>query len=199
MARKSTTGKCAPYSPADLALLGLHIIDTVERTGSTPPVIWAEVEYHGVIARANNGFRKFTLSDLRPEHQAKVVEAARKAAEARRMAREAQPKKSYRAKGWKAQLRQLFKTSKGREVLKDSGLSVTKRTQDRWLKGAQSPNRANREAIARAYETMRMENVHAASKRAEEHARNVGKVFDQVVAEAYGENGVRFRNIDRNR
>lgn len=197
MARKSKTGKCDPYSDADLTVLGLFVMDTVDQTGDAPSSIRAEVEYHGVTARANNGVRKFTLDQLTPGQRAKVVEATREASKARRMAREAQPKKSYRSTDWRTQFAQLFKTQKGYEAMDRAGVTATKGTLDRWLRGTQDPSRANREAIHRAYERMRMENVHTASQRSQEQARNVGKVFDQAVTEAYGENGVRFRNIDR--
>lgn len=196
MAKKPDTGECEPYSDADLTVLGMFIMDTVDRTGSAPASIRAKVEYHGVTARANNGVRKFTLDQLTPAQKAKVVEAARKASEARRLAREAQPKKSYRSRDWRAQFSQLFRTQKGYEAMDRAGVTATKGTLGRWLRGTQEPSKANREAIARAYEGMRMEPVRNATQRSEEQARDVAQVFDKVVSEAYGDNGVRFRNID---
>lgn len=114
------------------------------------------------------------------------------------MAREAQPKKSYRSTDWRAQFGQLFRTQKGYEAMDRAGVTATKQTLDRWLRGTQEPGRANQEAIHRAYESMRMEPVRNATHRSEEQARHVAEVFDKAVSEAYGEHGVRFRNIDPN-
>lgn len=197
MAKKRDTGKCGPYSETDLVSLGSHVASIVEATGDAPAAIRAQVEFHGVIARANDGVRGFTLDKLSAPQKARVVEAAKKAADARKAARETQPKKSYRSTDWRVQFAQLLRTQKGYEAMNRAGVSASKQTLNRWLMGEQSPSKANREAIARAYEGARMEGVHAASRKAAAGAREVGKVFDQVVAEAYGENGVRFRNIQR--
>lgn len=195
MARRDT-GRCAPYTELELTELGSYITKVVASTGDIPTAIRAQVEYNGHIARANNGVRTFRPDKLSAAQRARVAEAARKALNLRQEAREARPKKTYQAKGWQAQFRQLSKTAKGREAMERAGVSAAKRTRGRWLAGQQAPMRATREAIARAYESMRMENVNAASQRAGDAIREVAQLFDEVIAESeYGENGVRFRGI----
>lgn len=194
MARRSkSTGRCAPYSEAELAALGKWLVKKVQDEGKAPGTIRAEVEYHGHIYTGARAIRNFTL-ELSAAQKARVVAAAHKAAGARQEARDTQPKKTYRAKGWHAQFRQLTGTKKGREALGEAGVSANKRTQARWLSGGEA-SKGNRAAISRAYEAMRMENVHAATHRADRESMEAARVFDEVVAEAYGENGVRFRDI----
>lgn len=194
MARRSkTTGPCADYSEAELAALGKWLVKKVQDTGKAPGVIRAEVEFHGHIYGGGKAIRNFTL-ELSNAQKARVVAAAKNAASARQEARDTQPKKTYRAKGWRAQFRQLTGTRKGREALGEAGVSANTRTQSRWLSGGEA-SKGNRAAISRAYEAMRMENVHAATHRADAQAMEAARVFDDVVAEAYGENGVRFRDI----
>lgn len=58
-------------------------------------------------------------------------------------------KKTYRAKGWAAQLRQLGRTVAGRALIADLG--VTPRTLKAWSSGRRTPTPANRARIAAAY------------------------------------------------
>ncbi len=54
------------------------------------------------------------------------------------------------------QFRQLFGSQRGYEALRNSGLEVRQqRTIQNWLDGTSTPNKANANAIRRAYESMR--------------------------------------------
>lgn len=61
---------------------------------------------------------------------------------------------SYTAKGWHAQVRQLFGTERGYQALSDAGVNVTRRTLFSWLSEDHPPSKANREGIGRAYSAM---------------------------------------------
>jgi hypothetical protein len=64
-------------------------------------------------------------------------------------------RKSYTAKGWSAQLRELTSTAPGRAAADQAGLSVTARTLLAWLSEERTPTKANRAKIADAYQSMR--------------------------------------------
>ena len=192
---KSTTGPCEPYSDADLVDLGNYVVRVVDDTGQTPASITAQVEFHGVIARSNNGVRKFTLDQLTDAQKDRIVAAAQAAAQLHQAASQAQPKSTYQRKGWLARFRQLAGTVKGRAALQRAGVTMARITRSRWLAGTQTAGKDNQRAIARAYDEIRMENVHAADDRATEAVREVAETFDDVMSEAYGANGVRFRDI----
>lgn len=61
---------------------------------------------------------------------------------------------SYQAKGWHAQLRQLTSSPRGYAAADDAGLSVSRKTLQRWLAESQSPSAENRARIADAYARM---------------------------------------------
>jgi hypothetical protein len=58
-------------------------------------------------------------------------------------------KKTYRAKGWAAQLRKLNATKAGRALIADLG--VTDRTLKAWFGGRRPPSAGNRARIGEAY------------------------------------------------
>jgi hypothetical protein len=58
-------------------------------------------------------------------------------------------RKSYRAKGWRAQLRQLQRTKAGRAAV--STLNVTPRTLTAWAGGKRAPTKANQGRIGKLY------------------------------------------------
>ena len=62
--------------------------------------------------------------------------------------------RSYTAKGWHAQVTKLTESQRGYNALADAGVSVTPRTLMGWLSESQEPSKANRTAIARAYDRM---------------------------------------------
>lgn len=66
---------------------------------------------------------------------------------------EARP--SYRAQSPVARARQLQATRLGRDAMRDAGVKATPRTIRGWLTGRHQPSKANREALARAYDAMR--------------------------------------------
>jgi hypothetical protein len=65
------------------------------------------------------------------------------------------PRRSYKAKSPVAQARQLAATRRGSEALRGAGVHATRRTQRAWLTGKRQPNKANRQAIGRAYDAMK--------------------------------------------
>ena len=65
------------------------------------------------------------------------------------------PRRSYKAKNAVPQARQLASTRRGAEALRAAGVHATRRTQRAWLTGKRQPNKANREAIGRAYDAMK--------------------------------------------
>lgn len=193
---KAKTGPCEPYSDADLAALGHHIAGVVQNTGEAPTSIRAQVEYHGTIARSGNGVRTFTLDQLTDRQQDRIVAAAEAAGEALAAAHAARPLSTYNRKGWLARFKQLAGTNRGRAAMQKAGVTGTVETQQRWLSETQKAGRDNQAAIARAYNEIRMSRVDAANDRADEAIIEVAEDFDEIMAEAYGANGVRFRDIE---
>ncbi|NEE38375.1 hypothetical protein G3M53_74885 [Streptomyces sp. SID7982] len=166
-------------------------------TGGEPSRInvRAKVEWAGVYQPGNSGVRRVRIEGLKTEKMRAVREAAGKARKLSGKARTAKPSGSYRAKGWEAQFRQLFKTGKGYEAMSKAGVSATKQTLDRWLKGEQAPNKANREAIGRAYEGMRGRPVTEARDAAQAAAKQAAEALTEAMRDRYGSN-VRFRDIE---
>lgn len=192
---KAKTGPCEPYSDADLMDLGYHVVQVVDDTGDAPTSIRAQVEFHGTVARTGNGVRTFTLDQLTQAQRDRIVVAAHEAMRLQSKADQAKPKSTYDRKGWLAQFRQLGGTIKGRTAMERAGVTASRETQLRWLSEKQSAGTNNQSAIHRAYEAIRMENVHTAQDQAEEGIREVAEIFDEIMSEAYGSNGVRFRDI----
>ncbi|MER5549494.1 hypothetical protein ABT072_45630 [Streptomyces sp. NPDC002589] len=198
MAKKRDTGEGEPYSDAEAD----RVADAIEAAyadwaNTAEPSklnVRAKVEWAGVYQAGNQGVRSVRIDGLSADRMRKVREAAEKARTSSGKARAAKPSSSYRAKGWEAQFRQLFKTAKGYEAMGAAGVSATKQTLDRWLSGSQSPSKANREAIERAYETMRGRPVTEARDAAQAAAKSAADALTEAMRDRYGAN-VRFRDI----
>lgn len=198
MARKRDTGAGVPYSAAEAERLAMAVeaayADWARESEPSRADVKAKVEWAGHVMPSNDGKRR-TRVDLPPQGMKKVRKAVEKAQKALGRKRSAKPAASYRAKSWEAQFRQLFKTEKGYRAMDRAGVSATRQTLNRWLKGEQTPSKANREAIARAYEEMRTRPVAEARSAAEQAAREVADAMTEAMKDQYGVN-IRFRDID---
>jgi len=103
--------------------------------------------------------------------------------------REALRLKSYKAKGWEAQLRQLNAVKRGTQAKQAAGLHPSRETLRRWEKGTQKPSKANRERIAQAYGNLQTPRTQAQKARA-------AQVFTDALYSAY-HSDVRLRDIER--
>jgi len=192
MATKRDTGPGEPYSDAEEAA----VCDAIERAmgdeydeeGAPAPTgirVTAEIEWAGTIDHLHDGVRTTRLDglDLRP-----VIDAVQqlRAAEGR----DRGPLRSYRAKGWQAQLRQLGRVRRGPAAMAAAGLSPSRQTMRRWSGGTQAPSKANREKIERAYDELR--NPARGSVRQARH--EVAEQFTAAMRARYGVN-VRIRDI----
>lgn len=198
MARKRDTGTGDEYSNAEAD----RVADAIEAAyadwhNAAEPSrvdVKAQVEWAGHIMPANNGVRR-TRIDLPADKMQEVRKAAEKARDATRAKSAAKPASSYRAKGWEGQFRQLFRTAKGYAALDRAGVSATRETLGRWLRGEQAPNKANREAISRAYDEMRGRPVSEARDAAAAASRAAAKAMTEAMRSQYGVN-IRFRDIE---
>jgi transcriptional regulator with XRE-family HTH domain len=103
--------------------------------------------------------------------------------------REALKLKSYKAKGWQAQLRQLNTVKRGTSAKQAAGLNPSRETLRRWENGSQKPGKANRERIAQAYGNLQTPRTPAQKAR-------VAQAFTDALYNAYG-SVVRLRDIER--
>jgi hypothetical protein len=206
MARKRDTGEGEPYTEPEIDEVWEELEDAYEdyygeedeqegepAPGAAPSAmdVTAKVEWAGTVDDNGRGGERTARIGGRGEqvNLAPVIAAIRAArAEERRAA--AGPLKSYRAKGWHAQLRQLMGTKRGRAEAERAGLAPSRETARRWAKGEQAPGKANREKIAAAYEAARAPH---ATKAKQLHAEAVEKLTG-AMRDAYGVN-VRFRDI----
>jgi hypothetical protein len=190
MAAKRHTGDGDPYSDAEEAALcdaieAAMADDYDDQPGPTSAEIQvtAEIEWAGTIDRS--GVRSTSLDDvnLRP-----VIEAVQrlKAAEGR----DRGPLRSYRAKGWQAQLRQLGRVRRGPAAMAVAALTPSRETMRRWASGQQKPSRANREKIGRAYDELRNPGRQPITQARHE----VAEKFTEALRDRYGSN-VRLRDI----
>lgn len=198
MAKKRDTGAGDKYSDAEAD----RVADAIEAAyadwaNTTEPSrvdVKAKVEWAGHVMPANGGMRR-TRIDLPADKMREVRKAAEKARNAAGAKRAAKPASSYRAKGWEAQFRQLFKTAKGYGALDRAGVTATKQTLDRWLRGEQAPNKANRDAISRAYDEMRGRPVTEARDASAAAAKEAADAMTEAMRSQYGVN-IRFRDIE---
>jgi hypothetical protein len=161
--------------------------------GGTPEGldVTAVTEWAGVVDHNGRRGERTTHLGSRGEsvNLTPVIDAVRAArAEARRAA--SGPLKSYRAKGWHAQLRQIMNTKRGREAAREAGLIPSRETQRRWTRGDQAPSKANREKITAAYDAAR--NPHGT--RAKQLRGEAAGKLTGALRDTYGVN-VRFRDI----
>lgn len=198
MAKKRDTGAGEEYSDAEAESVAEAIEaayedwdDTEEPSGIT---VRAKIEWAGVYQAGNNGMRTTRIEGLSADRMREVRKAVEKARKASGKAKAAKPSSTYKAKGWEAQFRQLFKTAKGYEALSKAGVSATRQTLNRWLRGEQAPNKANQEAIGRAYADMRNRPVTEARATSATTAKDAADKLTEALRERYGSN-VRFRDI----
>ncbi|MEV8435711.1 hypothetical protein [Streptomyces chartreusis] len=198
MARRRDTGAGEKYSDAEAERVASAIeaayADWANAAEPSRVDVKAKVEWAGHVMPGNNGMRR-TRIDLPADKMREVRKAAEKARNASGKRRGAKPAASYKAKGWEAQFRQLFKTAKGYDAMGKAGVSATKQTLDRWLRGEQSPSKANREAIERAYDSMRNRPLTEARDAAQAAAKEAADALTEAMKAQYGVN-IRFRDIE---
>lgn len=196
MAKKSTTGETTEYDLRDEGELESALDRAWQDYGDGSPSkmrVRAQIEWSGVIDRANGGVRTTKLDGL---NLSPVKAALDRAREANRAAGDAKPLVSYRAKGWHPQLFALLGNPRGSAAADRAGLSVTPRTLKAWLSGEREPNKANRERIAQAYGHARNWPVEQARERAARANHDVAQALNAAIRERYGAE-VRLRDISR--
>lgn len=145
----------------------------------------ADIEWSG----ESRGVRPSNFYNLK---LAKVVTAAAVATAAKHRAASARPLASYRAKGYRAQVRQLRRTAAGRAAL---GTFSTGRTQAAWSRGVRGPSKASRDAIATAYDRARMRPVTSAQAALAAANKTLGKELNKALADAYDGQEIRLFDI----
>jgi hypothetical protein len=191
MATKRDTGPGDPYSDAEEAAvcdaIEAAMADDYDEDSAAPTGIQvtAEIEWAGTIDHLHDGVRTTRLDglNLRP-----VIDAVQQLRVAE--GRDRGALRSYRAKGWRAQLRQLGRVRRGPAAMAVAGLTPSRQTRRRWEGGAQTPSKANREKIARAYDELR--NPARGSVRQARH--EVAERLTAAMRDRYGVN-VRIRDI----
>jgi hypothetical protein len=198
---KAKTGAGEPYSPPEQAGLTAAVNQAFTTDEQFPGVthlqgagldVTAIVEWAGTVDATTRlgpeGMRRTRLDGLDLTGVKAAVDRARAAGQA-------EYGRSYDAKGTHAQLAQLLDTARGRAAADTAGLSPSRRTLLRWLSGEQQPNRANREAIERAYGEVRHQAAEGQRSRAMRASdREVSDALTAAVRRRYGVN-VRFRDI----
>jgi hypothetical protein len=149
--------------------------------------VTARIEWAGEYVNSRGGVRTVHLD---PMNVRPVREAMAKAQRLEVLAARG-PLSSYKAKGWSAQLKQLSKTERGREALREAGFAPSRETLRRYGHGSQSPGRANREKIAQAYGDARNPGRGWAKAR-----RDVADALTGVMKAQYGGSNIRFRDIE---
>lgn len=148
--------------------------------------VTADIEWAGTMNATPR--RTTTLAGLDLAALAPFVNEARKA---REKASDAQPLRSYRAKGWHAQLRALTATQRGQHAAMLAGLAPTRRTLTNWLTEDTAPRKRDRERIARAYESLRERPVTEARTSQQQANHELAQKLNAVVSDTYGAD-VRF-------
>lgn len=146
----------------------------------------AKVEWAGEYA--NNGRDGQRTVHLNPVNLTAVRDAVNKAQRLEGLAGRG-PLRSYKARGWQAQLKQLSGTKRGREALQAAGWSPSRETLRRYNHGTQAPSKANRARITDAYDSARNPGRGWAEAR-----REAADALTAALRQEYGSN-VRFRDI----
>jgi hypothetical protein len=189
---KRDTGDGDPYSDAEEAAVCDAIeaamgddYDDEDRAAPTGIQVTAEIEWAGTTDHLRNGVRTTRLEglDLQP-----VIDAMQRLRAAE--GRDRGPLRSYKAKGWEAQLAALSRVRRGPAAMAAAGLNPARQTMRRWAAGTQKPSKANRERIARAYDELR--NPARGSVREARH--EVTEKLTAAMRARYGVN-VRLRDI----
>jgi transcriptional regulator with XRE-family HTH domain len=196
MSSKSDTGEPTEYDLRDEGELESALDRAWQDYGDGTPSkmrVRAQVEWSGVVDRANGGVRTTKLDGL---NLGRVKDAVDRARDANRRAGDAKPLASYRAKGWNPQLFALLGNPRGSAAADRAGLNVTPRTLKAWLSGEREPNKANRDRIAEAYGHARNWPVEQAREQAARANHDVAQALNNAIRERYGAE-VRLRDISR--
>lgn len=157
----------------------------------------AQVEWNGVVDRANRGVREPNLGPARLSALRPDLEAARKANARVERAEGAGPARSYTAKGWHAQLRALTSSSRGSSLADRAGLNPSARTLQKWLSDAEYPiRRSDREKISEAYSGLRTSRMDTARESAEAANHRLAEKLNEVLGGAHHGAEIRLRNIE---
>lgn len=206
MAKKSTTGDPTCYTDADEAAIEAAIDQAwqqyeaaaaaEEAEGEMPSNmrVSAQIEWAGVLDRARGGHRTTRLDGLDRTLMKEVKKALDRARQASQRTEQARPATSYRAKGWQAQLRQLNRVQRGAIAAERAGLSPSQRTMREWTTGRRTPNKQNRELIAKAYDELRNWRVNTTREAATAANKDVADRLTDTLRERYGAE-IRLRNI----
>lgn len=154
-------------------------------------VVTAQVEWAGSTQRSNDGMRTVRLDGV---DLARIGNSLRESRQARQRAAEAQPARSYRAKGWHAQISALTRSKRGSELADRAGLDVTPRTLRAWLSEDRPPSKRNRDLIAQAYDGLGTYNVERAATQGRESTHRTAQAITDAIQDRYGAT-VRFRDI----
>lgn len=142
----------------------------------------AQVEWAGVIDNNRNGGVRATKLEVSGAGLRQVERELGRSATA-------EPGRSYRAKGWQAQLREMQRTQAGREAVRGIRSRETLR---RYGLGTQTPNAQTRARITEAHAQMKS---RAGERTARRNARAVAAAFTDALADKYGVK-IRLREIE---
>jgi hypothetical protein len=191
MARKRDTSDGEDYSDSDEAAvadalgdaLGADFEEDEDLTGTID--VEAQIEWAGTIdENGRDGVRRTRLDDV---PLGEIRQAAGELDKAKRTG-PSEPFKSYRAKGWRAQLRQMLSTKRGQEAAREAGLN--RDTIRRWQGGKQGPSAASRAKISGTYGQLRDPRSTAVTKA----QHGLSDALTGALRQRYGVN-VRLRDI----
>jgi hypothetical protein len=207
---RTDTGDGEPYTDADEAAIEAALeaaeAEYASQYGEEPdgfgegsPVpfflnVRAQVEWGGSVQHSNDGKRTvhLDLGSDRIERLGPHIAAAR---EARARAASASPATSYQAKGWRAQLNALVKSTRGSDLADRAGLNPSARTVSAWLSEERAPSAANQAKIADAYAGLATWRVDNAQQRSREANHRLTEALTDQCRDRYGAT-VRFRDIE---
>jgi hypothetical protein len=194
MSRHTDSGDGDEYGPQEVD----ELADSMEEAFSESDTnldagsmkVTAQVEWAGSIENNGRGGVRTTKLSLPPGGAREV-----RAALDRARASAAEPRgKSYKAKGWQAQLRALNTAGRGPEARDFAGLAPSRETQRRWRLGTQQPGKRNRDAIERAYDRLR--ETAAPSRESRKAQRDFASTVTRVLGDKYNGTTIRLRDIE---
>lgn len=148
-----------------------------------------EVEWAGTKVRSNNGVRWLNADRLKLAGVRTALNTARKV-----KGDVARAGRSYRAKGWHAQLSELTRNPRGHSATDRADLTVTVETLRKWLSGGGDPNPANQGKISAAYREMRDQVVGEARTKSLAANHALADAVSAALEERYGAQ-IRVRDI----
>ncbi|MDN5915115.1 MAG: hypothetical protein L0I76_08425 [Pseudonocardia sp.] len=210
---RTGSGEGEPYSEPDEAAIEKAIQEAEDEYateygeeptgfGEDSPVpetltVTAEVEWNGSVQNSNGGKRTVRL-DLGADRIEKLGPRIKEARAAGQKAAQARPARSYRAKGWQAQLRELTKSARGSTLADNAGLAPLQRTLLSWLSGDRPPSKANQAKIGQAYQGLSTWRVDNAQQGVREANHRLTEELTEQTRDRFGST-VRFRDIDEMR